>query len=279
MEGDFRDSNILIAGLGLIGGSVAKALKKFGCDNIYAFDTNVQTLETAKDDGVVKMGYASFCSDVPAFDLVLCCLSPCYVVPLYEDVKPYLKDGGVFAEVGGIKTTMIHQLVDAMKKQHQLLSLHPMAGNEKSGYAYSESQMFTDSLLILTPTQKTAEKALLWAQVLKQAMGCERICELSASRHDEIIAHVSHIPHVAALAIQAMDKDRQMDCFAGGSYRAITRVADINSALWAGLMTDNRELLLKSIALFKQSLGTIEKAIEKGDVAALKQLLDDISNK
>ena len=167
---------------------------------------------------------------------------------LYENIQPYLKDDGVFAEVGGIKTVMIKNLSDTMQKHHELLSLHPMAGSEKSGYANSDAAMFIDSVLILIPTQKTGENAIAWSKTLKSVIRCKNICRLSAKKHDEIIASVSHISHVAALAVKAMD-DGSSKQFAGGSYKAITRVADINSSLWAGLLTDNAEYVLNSITL------------------------------
>lgn len=279
MKEDFRNSSILIAGLGLIGGSVAKALKKAGFNNLYAFDTDAQTIKSAKKDGVIRKGYARLNDDVPAFDFILCCLSPGFVVPFYENVKRYLKYDGVFAEVGGIKTVIIKNLLGAMQTEHQLLSLHPMAGSEKSGYSNSDDKMFSDSVLILTPTPKTADKALGWSETLKTVMGCNSLCRLSAKEHDKIIAYVSHIPHIAALAVKAMDDDSGYERFSGGSLKAITRVADINSELWAGLLTDNAEYLLESIALLKQKICVLEQAVGKGDAPALKKLLDDISGK
>ncbi len=278
-EDGFFNRSILIAGLGLIGGSFAKSLKKSGYNELYAYDINEQTLADAKKDGVIKQGYTSFKGDTPSFDFVLCCLSPGFVAPFYEDVKKYLKKGGVFAEAGGIKTVMIKNLLSIMKNEHELLSLHPMAGSEKSGYENSNEKMFSDSVLIITPTPKTKDTALCWAQILKKAIGCRQMCSLSAKEHDEIIAYVSHIPHVAALAVKAMDKGAKSERFAGGSFKAITRVADINSALWAGLLTDNAEYLLESIDKLKQEICVLESAIKKGDAAALKKLLDEISGR
>lgn len=278
-EDGFRNSSILIAGLGLIGGSFAKALKKAGYHNLYALDTDTQTIISAENDGVIKKGYAHLSGDVPLFDLVLCCLSPAFVVPFYDDVNQFLKKGGVFAEVGGIKTVMVKNLLGIIQSEHELLSLHPMAGSEKSGYFYSDDKMFFESVLILTPTPKTRDTALAWSEILKTVIGSNQICRLSAKEHDEAIAYVSHIPHVAALAVKAMDNGSGNERFAGGSFKAITRVADINSALWAGLLTDNAEYLLDSIAQLKQELSVLEQAIEKGDSAALKKLLDDISGK
>lgn len=279
MEVDFRSSNILIAGLGLIGGSVAKALKASGFNNLYAYDRNEQTLKSAKQDGIIKAGYSEINDNFPAFDLVLCCLSPKFVVPLYKQIAPFMKEDSVFSEVGGIKTVMISELVSAMQSSHQLLSLHPMAGSEKAGYDYSEQNMFLGSVLIMIPSDKTGDAAVKWSKVLAQSIQCETIRELTAQEHDKIIAHVSHIPHVAALAIKSMYPGNSNERYAGGSYQAITRVADINSELWAGLMTDNREYLLESIKILKQNIDMLENAIMANDAAALQQLLDDISNK
>ena len=277
MQSDFRSSRILIAGLGLIGGSIAKALAADGYREVYAFDRDAQTLADAKSDGVIREGYTALTGDIPAFGLVVCCLSPAHVVPLYEDAAPYIKEGGVFAEVGGIKQVMIDTLQGAMRDTHELLSLHPMAGSELIGYAHSNRNMFAGSVLIAVLGIKTGDIAVAWADLLTAAMQCERIQTLSAQAHDRIIAHVSHIPHVAALAIKAMYPGSGDERFAGGSYKAITRVADINAALWAGLMTDNSGCLLEALEELKKQISRIETAIEAGDAAALQTLLENIS--
>ena len=278
METDFTgECRVLISGLGLIGGSLAKAFRKAKFAPVCAYDRNAGTLEKAEKDGVITQRFSEIHSGLPEFDLVLCCLPPCFVVPFYQEIQPYLKKGGVFAEFSGVKAAIIEALSKAVEDEHQILSLHPMAGSEKTGYAYSDPDLFLDSLLILTPMETTRDEALRWAELLKTVMGCQKIVELDAAKHDAVIASVSHIPHIAALAIKAMNRDSEQ--FAGSSYLTMTRIAQINSALWAGLMIDNREYLLKSIALFKQNVDTIEHAIKKGDKQALIELFDNISDK
>lgn len=277
MDADFISRKILIAGLGLIGGSVAKAMHQSGFTQVFAFDRDAQALGDAKHDGVIQEGYTELKGDLPVFDLVLCCLSPAHVLPLYEKVKPHMTTDAVFAEVGGIKTVMIAELNLRMNTSHQLLSLHPMAGREKTGYAHSDAAMFSGSVLIMIPTSKTGRSALGWAKVLELIMDFKNTMQLSADEHDQIIAHVSHIPHVAALAIKAMYQGSGNEKFAGGSYRAVTRVADINASLWAGLMTDNKTHLLESITEFKTQIERIENMIAADNREALETLLEEIS--
>ena len=208
---------------------------------------------------------------------MLCCLSPIYVLPLYKSAAPYLKAGGVFAEAGGIKQVMIKDLEAAMHPSHELLSLHPMAGSEMSGYQHSSSDMFEGSVLVITPGEKTKHRALGWANELKYALKFAELKELSAEKHDQIIAYVSHIPHIAALCIKAMNKDTENEKYAGGSYRSATRVANINSALWAGLMSDNNKNLALAIEHFETELNRLKRAAAKGSHEELKSLLDDMS--
>lgn len=269
----------MIAGLGLIGGSVAKALKKKGIGHLFGYDGDVRSVAAAEDDGIIKTGYSSLYGDMPAFDLVICCLAPYIVADFYREIKPHLKDVAVFAEFGGLKKNMNQTLIEILGEKHELLPLHPMAGSEKTGYAHSDAALFKGSLLIMTPTEKTGGMARFWADVLKQAMGSETMIELTADAHDDIIAHISHIPHIAALAVKAMNNGGDNERFAGGSYHAVTRVADINSALWAGLLTDNREYLRGCIAQLKQNLDMLDAAIDKGDPEALEMLLRDMSGK
>ncbi len=275
-DGDFRSCDILIAGLGVIGGSVAKSLWKAGCSRIYAYDSDTDALRSAEACGVIHEGFDDI-SCASMADIVICCLPPHIVADCYRSLASCLKNGGVFAEMGGLKTQIVAELEEALDDNHELLSLHPMAGSEKSGYTHSDTHMFVDAMLILVTAQKTGDNARRWADVLCDAMRCREMREMSAAAHDEVIAHVSHIPHIAALAIKAMTQGEAR--FGGGSYHAITRVADINAPLWAGLLMGNREYLMDSITQLKEKLTVIEETIISGDTDALTQLLGEISKK
>lgn len=276
MDGSgFTGSHILIAGLGLIGGSAAKALRAAGFTYIDAFDADLKPLAQAKKDGIIRNGYTSL--QTGEYDLVICCLPPCGIAAFYEQAKPFIKAGGVFAELGGLKKGLTAQLSALRLPEHELLCLHPMAGSEKAGYAYSDAAIFAGAPLILTPTASTGHAALAWAVVLKDAFGCADMPTLTADRHDEIIANVSHLPHIAALAVRAAAAGSER--FAGGSFKSVTRVADLNTALWAGLLTDNAEYVGKSIARFREALDILQQAVEARDTIALQSLLEQMSGK
>ena len=232
-------------------------------------------LAQAKKEGVIRAGYTSL--QTGGYDFVLCCLPPRAAAALYEKVRAVLCPGGVFAELGGLKKAMTARLEPMLSAEHELLCLHPMAGSEKAGYAHSDAAMFAGAPLILVPAVKTGSHALAWAVVLKDAFGCGDMPTLTADRHDEIIAAVSHLPHIAALAVHAAVAGNER--FAGGSYRSVTRVADINAVLWAGLLTDNAEYVEKSIERFKQALDMLQRAVEARDTAALQKLLEEMSIK
>lgn len=269
----FTGSSILVAGLGLIGGSAAKALRAAGFARIDAFDAQLKPLAQAKKEGVIRAGYTALHEG--AYDIVICCLPPRDVPSMYELAKHYIKARGVFAEMGGIKKAVSAQLSSMLSPQHELLCLHPMAGSEKTGYAHSDDAMFAGAPLILTPTARTGNHALAWAIVLKEAFGCSGMPTLAAERHDEVIASVSHLPHLAALAVRAAGAGNER--FAGGSFQSVTRVADLNEALWAGLLADNAEYVGKSIERFRVALDKLQRAIEARDTAALQTLLEEMT--
>jgi len=268
MEAHFTDARILIAGLGLIGGSVAKALKKAGCHNIEGLDADAEVLRAARSDGVIS---GEFRADGSRYDCVICSLAPRLVAPLYEQVKGSLMPGGVFAEMSGLKSAVVRDLTGALAEEHELLCLHPMAGSEKSGYAHSDAALFRNAPLLLTPTIRTGDHALAWAEFLRKALGSGDMPTIPADEHDALIADLSHLPHIAALAVRAVGSGH--DTYAGGSYRSVTRVADINAPLWAGLLTDNAEYLLVSIGKFRAQLDALEAAVKSRDAAALETLL------
>ena len=286
-DGDFRDKRILIAGLGVIGGSVAKSLWKAGCNHIYAYDRDADALRSAQAGGIICAGYTDLndayvgtgpvIDKAPLFDIAVCCLPPHLAASCYESTAPHIKSGGVFAEMSGLKMQIMPVLEAALRSDHELLSLHPMAGSEKSGYTYSDTHMFVDCMMILTTSHKTGAAARQWADALFHAMRCREMRTLSPAQHDDVIARVSHIPHIAALAVKAIAAGDER--YAGGSYNAVTRVADINAPLWAGLLTDNREYLKESIMQLKKQISILEDAIGAGDADALEKLLEMISNR
>ncbi len=272
MEAHFRSARVLIAGLGLIGGSVAKALRQAGLTHIDGLDTDTATLAAAEAEDVIGSGFQA---DGAIYDIVICSLAPQTVPTLYEQVRGSLKTGGVFAELSGLKSVVVRTLIPALADRHELLCLHPMAGSEKSGYAHSDAALFQGATLILTPTERTGEAALAWADLLRDALGCGDMPSLTADAHDRIVADMSHLPHIAALSVRAVGKSNET--YAGGSYRSVTRVADINAPLWAGLLTDNAEYLLESIGKLHAHLDALEAAVQARDAAALEQLLREIS--
>ena len=272
MEAHFRSARVLVAGLGLIGGSVAKALRQAGITHIDGLDTDDAALAAALAEGVIDGGFQA---DSAVYDIVICSLAPQTVPTLYEQVRSSLTAGGVFAELSGLKTGVVRALISALADSHELLCLHPMAGSEKSGYAHSDTALFQNATLILTPTVRTGEAALAWADFLRDALSCSDMPSLPADAHDRIVADMSHLPHIAALAVRGVGKGSE--AFAGGSYRSVTRVADINAPLWAGLLTDNAEYLLGSIGKLRAHLDALEAAVQARDAAALEKLLREIS--
>jgi prephenate dehydrogenase len=272
MEERFTNSRIVIAGLGLIGGSVAKALHGAGCAHISALDTDTASIEAAKAEGVIEAGYAD---NDECFDMVICALPPQAVPAVYERVKNRLADGGVFAELSGLKSALVDALYDVIQPQHALLCLHPMAGSEKTGFAHSKASLFHGAPLILTSTEKTTDTALEWAKFLCKALQCGDMTQLSPALHDAVVADLSHLPHVAALAVYAVGKG--LERFAGGSFHAITRVADLNAPLWAGLLMDNAEYLQRSLARLKHNLDTIDQALAERDTQKLEILLSNMA--
>jgi prephenate dehydrogenase len=276
LSGDPRSARILIAGLGLIGGSAAKALKAAGYNELYAYDSDLNALNNATAEGVILQGFSDI-GGLPVFRLMICCLPPAAAAEFCRDAQSRLEDGGVFAEMGGIKSGVISGMASALQGKCELLSLHTMAGRETSGYANSDAGLFSGSVLIFTPTKKTGVNALLWASILQNVFGCSDIRELTAKRHDEVIARVSHLPHILALAIKAMEGDEALQPFAGGSYKSATRVAGLGPALWAELFAGNKENILESISLFKAALCSFERALDRNDISELEKLLSEIS--
>lgn len=266
--------NITIVGLGVIGGSFAMAFKEAGFEDVYAVDLNKESIEKAKNMGIIKDGSDNAKQFLEIADLVIICIYPRIIKDFMMENRNNFKDGAIVTDVAGIKGTLIKQLDDIIPDNIDFIFGHPMAGRENKGIDHATAECYKGANYLLIDTERNDDDNVLLLQAIIYKLGFKRIIRISSDFHDQIIAFTSHLPHVMAVSLINSDVEaRNTEIYMGGSYRDATRVADINEDLWTELFLGNKENLLEVIDDFMAEMGRFREDLAKSDRVALNKRL------
>lgn len=260
--------NILIAGLGLMGGSLAKALRGFKNAKIFGFDASCEVINSALSDGVIDEGDTNAEKFLLVSDLVIVCLYPDLAIRFINDNK--FKKGAVVTDICGVKQ---HVLENITNPDIVFLGGHPMAGREKTGYSASIPDLFAKASYILTPTEKTPDYAISLMREVAEYIGCRQITIATPENHDAMIAYTSQLMHVVAVALCDNELLSSSVGYSAGSLRDCTRVADLNAEMWSELFMENKKELTERINEFEKSMDTIKKHLAANDTSGLCEFL------
>lgn len=262
---------ILIVGLGLIGGSLAKAFKKFTDYDIIGYDKDEKVLESALDDKSID---AVFDGNFQGIDIIISGLFPKATIGFVTENAGKISKDTIVTDCGGVKEKVCREIQPiAEKNGFTFIGMHPMAGLERFGYYNSKADMFSGASLILTPYPETPDDKvkLLGDIVLKAGFSSLKIS--SPEEHDQVIAYTSQLAHVVSGAyIKSKTAERHVG-FSAGSFRDMTRVAHLNEYMWTELFMDNRENLAKETDDLIQRLREYSDALKSGDKEALFEIL------
>ena len=256
--------NIGIIGLGLIGGSIARTLKRMPGDiHITVFSRSEEALAAALLDGTADAATSTDWSLFADCDVVFICVPVSNILDCAKQLAAVVRPDCVVTDVGSVKAAVVRELaaVDIC-----FVGGHPMAGAEKSGYAAAVDYLFENAYYILTPTAQTPAFAVERLSELAKALGAIPVV-LDAEYHDKVVAAISHGPHVVAAAlvntVEALDAGRgDMQALAAGGFKDITRIASSNGALWQGICMENRGEVLRFIRAFQAETEAFLAALE-----------------
>ena len=270
---------LTLLGLGLLGGSVAKAARAEGlAQEIVAVGRRRESLEPALRDGAVDRITTDVAEGVAGSDLCILATPVATLASLLHDVWHAAPETAVLTDVGSTKAAIV-RTAEALHREKPLafIGSHPMAGSERSGYHVSRADLFKGALVILTPTEATAPPALERVREFWQALGA-RVTTLDPATHDRAVAAVSHLPHLVADAlvetVLRMDP-RFLDVAAGG-FRDTTRIAASNAKVWREIFQENREALGEALATFRRALDDLDRLVDSGDIPVIEGELDRI---
>ena len=263
-----------IVGLGLIGGSLAKAYKRAETIRVLGDDADRSILDFARIAGGIDGELLD--SDLAACDLILLAAYPQGVIDWVREKAPLLSEQVTVIDCSGTKQRICNELFPLAEEYgFTFVGGHPMAGTHQSGFKYSREDLFDGAPMVIVPP--TYEDIRLYEKIslLLEPVGFGRISVITADAHDAIIAFSSQLPHLVSNAFVKSPTALGHRGFSAGSYQDLTRVAWLNPDMWAELFLENREALLGEIDFFLKSVGQYRQALENRDRAALLTLLDE----
>lgn len=263
---------IAVVGLGLIGGSMAAALRGFEDYKVVGVARRQETVDYALGHHICDEATTDPMAVLPYADVVWLCMNPKGIVKYMEQYKDAFKPGALVTDVGGVKTAIMEG-AKVLPGSVDFVGCHPMAGTEFSGIEHSFATMFQRAHFIITPRPESTEEHLRLMNRFAHYIGCADVINTTAEKHDAIIAYTSQVMHIIAVAV--CDDEDLFQCrgFEGGSFRDCTRVAALDVGLWTQLFSMNAPALSKVIGRLEENLHAYREAIDKGDEAFLSEKL------
>jgi prephenate dehydrogenase len=263
---------IAIYGMGLIGGSLGRAIIKNTNHKVLGADIN--------SDAILQAKMLSACDEeindenISSADIVILAVTPLVAISLMEEITPKLKTGAIVVDACGTK----RRIVDAMEKLNKkyenisFIGVHPMAGREYSGITHSTAGLFEHAYFIITPVH-TDMSALTKVKEFFTEIGCAGLVVSTAAHHDEVIAFTSQLAHIISSSYVKSPMAMQHAGYSAGSFRDLTRVAKLNPEMWTELFMENRDNLINEIEILEKHIGEYKKALIENNEEELKDLL------
>ncbi len=259
------DKNILIVGLGVIGGGYASALTKKGF-KVNCITRSQKSVDYAIDHGMIAYGTTSVDQElVYNADLIVFALYPHVFIEWIEKYQHLMRPGTLITDVTGVKCGIVDKVQSILREDVEFISAHPMAGRERNGVEYSDDAVFKNANYIVTPTAKNTPEAIETCKNLGKILGFARISELSPQKHDEMIAFLSQLTHCIAVVLMTCNNEPNLERFTGDSFRDLTRIAKINDEMWSELFLDNKEALLTQMDRFSTEFERFKDMLKDND--------------
>jgi len=272
MNRELLFQRMAVIGVGLIGGSLARACRGGLAARVVGLDADPINLNRA-----IGLGLVDEVGDLPTgvagADLVVVAVPVGALPEVVRAAAPHLAPGCIVTDVGSVKGDLVAEVEREIPPGRTYVPAHPIAGTERSGPEAASAGLFRGSLCVLTPTSRTPEAALTKVMRLWEGVG-SRVVRMDPFRHDQIFALVSHLPHVVAYALigtvlNGADGGEEVLRFSGGGLRDFTRIAASHPVMWRDILVRNREEVLDSIARFRKVLERIEGMIRTQDTVRL----------
>ena len=273
MEQLTKDTNILIVGLGVIGGGYAQALTKRGY-TVRCITKEQKDIDYAMARGMIASGTTVVDPTlVGEADLIVFALYPHIFIEWIKQYQHLFKAGALITDVTGVKGGVVETVQSILRPDVEFIAAHPMAGRERSGVEYSDDGVFKGANFIITPTEKNTDRAIEISRRLGEELGFARISTLAPREHDEMIAFLSQLTHCIAVTLMTCNDSPSLQEYTGDSFRDLTRIAKINDAMWSELFLLNREALLRQMDCFAAEFNRFRSMLAEGDTEGMREVM------
>ena len=266
------EETIAIIGVGLIGGSIAAALKKQGfAGRILGVGRNPSRLESAKAAGLIDACSTNLAESAAQSDLIVFCTPVNLIVEGVRDIAATCRPGTLITDAGSTKGNICRELSSGLAEGVTFIGSHPLAGSEKQGFKEADPDLFQNRVCVVTPNDTTPADQLSRLNAFWEFLGC-RMIEMTAETHDQSLARTSHLPHVVASALVSL-LETSHNQFTSSGFCDTTRIAASDPDLWTAILLSNAGEIIESIDELKGKLTEFSEAIVNLDATTLKNLL------
>lgn len=272
MEDGFQlqDAKIVIIGLGLMGGSLALALKG-KCAALYGIDSQHATLELALDKKVVDQADSNPTNLLSQADLVILATPVLAIIDFIQKLSSLIQKTCIVLDLGSTKKDIV-QAMSVLPERFDPIGGHPICGKEKLGLENADAHLFQNAPFIVTPLERTTQRARNVAKQLVSTVGA-RLVEMDAEEHDRALAFTSHLPFLIS-SVLALSTPVDCSPLVGTGFRSTSRLAGTPSSMTLGILQSNRENVLKALSLFQQQLSEIQTKLAADDFQTLESILN-----
>ena len=265
--------SILIVGLGLIGGSYARALTKKGY-TVRAITKDPSSIDFALREGIIAEGTTVVNErTVGDADIIIFCLYPKVFCEWIEKYQKYIKSGAIITDVTGVKAPIVYKIQEMLRDDIEFIPAHPMAGREVYGVENSDDRIFRGANYIVTPTDKNTREATELCAELGAELGFGNVAVTSPEEHDDMIGYLSQLTHCIAISLMTCRDCEHFIKYTGDSFRDLTRISRINEDMWSELFSLNKDSLVAQMETFEKEFSRLKHMLENDDIEGMKEMM------
>ena len=269
---------ITIIGVGLIGGSLAKAIKNNNlAEVVFGFGRNLSRLEVAQKSNIIDQYSIDISEALDGASIVVIATPVGTFESILRELKPYITEGMIITDVGSTKTGIAKSAREILVETAScFVPAHPIAGKEKSGFKSSDAELFLNKKVIITPLEINTDKTINSLKKLWEEVGAD-VDFMSAESHDELLGMTSHLPHMLAFSLvnYLITQNPSASIYAAGGFKDFSRIASGDAVMWRDICLNNRDQIIDHIKGYQETLSALVDAIDNQDKDKLESFFRD----
>ena len=269
---------ITIIGVGLIGGSLAKAIKKNNlAEVVFGFGRNLSRLESAQKSNIIDQYSIDISEALDSASIVVIATPVGTFESILRELKPYITEGMIITDVGSTKMGIAKAAREILVEMAScFVPAHPIAGKEKSGFESSDEELFINKKVIITPLEINTDKTINSLKKLWEDVGAD-VDFMSAESHDELLGMTSHLPHMLAFSLvnYLITQNPSASIYAAGGFKDFSRIASGDAVMWRDICLNNRNQIIAHIKSYQETLSALVDAIDNQDKDKLESFFRD----